>query len=81
MTDLIALTEWANKLDSTKTGLDKRMFNEIINLTMAKLLKQTTQEVLEWLQANTMNKTNMVGPILLANNSKLIKDKVWSLSR
>lgn len=77
------LKEWAEKIRINKKGLDKEMFDELIKQTVNKLEKEGYQKTFSFLnehyikgQGNRMN-----GVILLTNNSKQIKDKLWSISR
>jgi len=77
------LKEWADKVSSNKEGLDKEMFDEIIKRTIRQLKESGYEKTMSKLKEDCVKgKGNMMcGVILLRNNSKQIKDKLWGLNK
>ena len=77
------LNEWANKVSLNKKGLDKTMFNELVLATISRFEKEGYKETWDWLNDNYIKGEGnlMNGVILLRNNSKQIRDKLWSLNK
>jgi len=77
------LNEWANKVSLNKKGLDKTMFNELVLATISRFEKEGYKRTWDWLNDNYIKGEGnlMNGVILLRNNSKQIRDKLWSLNK
>ena len=77
------LKEWAEKVSISKKGMDKEMFDEIVKQTITRLEKDGYDKTYSWLNRNYIEGqgNRMQGVIWLTNNSKQIKDKLWSISR
>jgi hypothetical protein len=75
------LNEWAVKVRAQKKELDQRMFDDMMKITRDKLTREGYAPTREWLKKNALIIDNRVGPILLAQNGKLIMDKLWSLNQ
>ena len=77
------LIEWSRKVRLNKKKLDRDMFDCLIKNILSRLEKDGYEKTFNYLKENyEKGKGNrMVGVILLRNNSKQIKDKLWSLER
>lgn len=77
------LLEWAKKVSSNKKDLDKTIFDELIKATITRLDNVGYHIAFDWLQEHydKGERNLMNGVILLRNNSKQIKDKLWSLNQ
>lgn len=77
------LKAWAEKARLNKKGLDKKIFDDIMKIVLSRLEKEGYKPTFDYLQDNCIKgqDSRMNGVILLRNNSKLIKDKMWSLNR
>ncbi len=77
------LKDWAEKVSSTKKGLDKNMFDDVVKYTITKLGKYGYAKTRVWLCENYVKGEGhqMVGVVLLRNNSKQVMDKLWSLNK
>ena len=77
------LKRWALKVSENKNNLDRNMFDDLLKNVIFRLNKFGYEEIIKWLNENYEKgiNHNMVGPHLLATNSKQIRDKLWSLKR
>lgn len=77
------LKEWAKKVSKTKKDMDKRMFDDVVDTTLRRLKTEGYEKTWAYLNNHYVKgKGNrMVGVILLRNNSKQVRDKLWSLNK
>ena len=75
--------EWIVKVGKNKKNLDKMMFDDLIKNVVRRLEAEGEEAVMKYLDDNYRKCADsyMVGPKLLASNSKLIRDKLWSMAR
>lgn len=77
------LKKWAKKVSENKKNLDRKMFDDLMIWVINRLEKEGYDNTLNWLDDNYEKgiNNNMVGPYILATNSKQIRDKLWGLNR
>ena len=77
------LEEWIEKVSNNKRGLDKQMFDDLMKNVYFRLEKNGYEHTFNWLKENYEKgiQHKMVGVVLLAQNSKIVKDKLWSLNK
>ena len=79
------LTDWANKVSKNKKGLDKEIFDGLIKIVLPRLERDGYTKTYNYLNEKCVKSGGrndmMAGVILLRNNSKTIKDKLWGLNK
>lgn len=64
----------------SKKELYLRLWDDMESHTMRKLKSEPAEKVLEWLRSNMVD-SNMQGAVWMANCSKQVYAKLWSLTR
>ena len=80
---VLTFEEWIVNVSANKHALDKKMFDDLIKVTKGRLEREGFEPTWRWLDQNYIHGIGhkMVGPALLAKNSKEIKDKLYSLQQ
>lgn len=75
------LIEWAEKVRKGKKDLDQKMFDDIMKQVQARAARG--EDARAWLekQYKEFAGSRFVGGRLMETNSKLIRDKMWSIER
>lgn len=83
MGNLEDLKAWEKKVSENKKGLDKGMFDDLMKNVYDRLDRYGYKEIWNYLNDDVVKGEGRmeVGVILLRNNSRQIKDKLWSLNR
>lgn len=77
------LDEWSEKVSANKKGADKLLFDDLIKIVKRRLEINGYEMTMQYLGDNYIQGkgSTMVGGHFLSTNSKLIKDKLWSLNK